>query len=177
MSSLTSQHYNLGRPAEQCAASGAPLTPGTPFVAALVEREGVDGFDRLDFTQEAWASMARPARLVGFWRGIAPEPDAAPKPFIDDEALLSLFEQLGESDDPKRQAFRFVLALMLVRKRLLRHEGSRKRQDGDVMLIRMRGPEGWGEGSTIVEVVDPNLDRETIGQVTEQVGQILRGDL
>jgi len=176
MSSLTSQNYSVGRPSARCAATGVELTPGTRYVAALVERDGEEGFDRLDYTLDAWNEGHRPPRLFGFWRSVVPEQGEEHKPIVDDEALLSLFEQLGDSDDAKRLAFRYVLALMLVRKRLIRHESTRRVDGVANLVIRLRGPSGWGEDSRVEEVVDPGLDQETILSVTEQLGQVLRGE-
>jgi hypothetical protein len=53
---------------------------------------------------------------------------------MDDEELLDLFESLEDANEPKKQAFRFLLALLLVRKRLLKYEGQRP----GLMLVRRR---------------------------------------
>jgi len=176
MTSASNAQYNVGRPAGVCAATGRTLSQGDRVVSTLVERVGEEGFDRLDFAEQAWAAGARPDRLVGFWRSVIPEPGERPRPYVDDEALLALFESLEDAEEHSRQAFRFVLALMLVRKRLLREEGRRSDAQGEVMLVRARGPKGWGEDGVLHEVVDPGLDRETLAQVTESIGQIMRGE-
>jgi hypothetical protein len=113
-----------------------------PYVTALVEVPDSEQFARVEYSAQAWAAGARPERMFGFWRAVVPEPNAKPRLFIDDDALLDMFEQLAETTDPKRVAFRFVLALMLIRKRVLVCEDARAR----VMLVRARGtprpPEG-----------------------------------
>lgn len=177
MSSLTSQTYSVGRPSEHCAATGVELTPGMRFVAALCERAGEEGFDRLDYTEEAWdAGEAAPPRLFGFWRSVVPDRDAKPKPLVDDDALLSLFEQLGDSDDDKRLVFRYALALMLIRKRIIRQERAEQTESGSDLVVRLRGPKGWGEDARLERVVDPGLDREAILSVMDQLGQVMRGE-
>lgn len=175
MSRMTGQGYSIARSTGRCAATGVELRPGDACVAALAERVEDEGLDRLDYSEAAWEGGARPARLFGSWRYVAATPESRRKPFIDDDALLELFERLGEDDAPRRRAFRFVLALMLIRKRLLRHEGSRGSGDGSVMLVRARGPEGWNPEDPLIEVVDPDLDQRAIGDVTEQLSQLLAG--
>jgi len=176
MSGTTSQPYAIPRAAGRCAATGRELTPGEPYIAALAERAEDDALDRLDYSAQAWDEGARPPRLFAFWRAVVSEPDARPKVFIDDDALLALFEQLGEAEDERRIAFRFVLALILIRKRLLRHEGGRRENGVSFMIVRMRGPQGWKEDAPIFEVVDPQMTRDMIADVTEQLGLALRGE-
>ncbi len=173
---MTSNQYTIGRSSGKCAATGVDLAPGDRIVTALVERAADEGLERLDFAESAWREDRPPARLVGWWRSTVASPDAPRKAFIDDEALLSLFEQLGETDEPRRVAFRFVLALILIRKRLLRHTGSKSREGVQVMLVRMRGATGWDDAPPPIEVIDPVMDEATIADVTEQLGQALRGE-
>src|SRR5262245_201609 len=117
--------YEISRATGLCAATAKPIAVGQEFIAALVEADDGPGGERLeraDYSADAWASGARPARLFGYWRARMESPDAKRKPFIDDAALMDLFEQLGEATEPARLSFRYVLGLMLVRKRLLKYE-------------------------------------------------------
>lgn len=160
-----------------CAATGRVLSPGDRVVVALIERTDDGGLDRLDFDEEAWDAGARdPAgrRVFAHWRGAQAEPNAKPRQFIDDDALLDLFHQLGESgadggDGRGRAAFRYVLALILCRKRLLVHEGSAR----GAILVRARGSE---PGSAPIRVDDPGLDEAMLAAATEQVGAVLRAE-
>ncbi len=160
-----------------CAASGRALAAGDRVVVALIERTDDAGLDRIDFAEEAWDAGARdPAgrRVFAHWRGAQPEPNAKPRQFIDDDALLDLFHQLGESgagagDGRGRAAFRYVLALILCRKRLLVLEGSAP----GAILVRPRGSEA---GSATVRVEDPGLDEAMLAAATEQVGAVLRAE-
>lgn len=177
MSRLTSSVYDIARSAGACAASGRVLAPGERVVVALIERTDDGGLDRLDFAEEAWDAGARdPAgrRVFAHWRGVQPEPNAKPRQFIDDDSLLDLFHRLGESgseggDGKRRAAFRYVLALILCRKRLLVHEGSAP----GALLVRARGSD---PGSAPIRVEDPGLDESMLAAATEQVGAVLRAE-
>jgi hypothetical protein len=174
--------YAIGSPTRKCAATERELATGDRYVAALVQHPDGDVFERLDYAEEAWGGGARPARpliLLGFWRGVVQEPGAKKRMLIDDQSLLELFEQSGETDEAPnpdgekdRLAFRFVLALILMRKRLLTQEGSRKR----TMLVRARGTPKPPEGPPLMEVEDPGLDAGTIGRVTERLSAVISGD-
>jgi len=173
MSGTTTSGFSIGRSTGRCAATGEALEPGAPAVACLVERETDDGLDRLDYTLSAWESGVRPEGLVAFWRRTVPHPDEKPRLLVDDEELLSLFDQLAGEEARARQVFRYLLALILLRKRLLRPAGRRGDEDGPVLLVRPRGADA---ASPPVEVVEPALDEAAIEQATEQLSQALRGD-
>jgi hypothetical protein len=172
MASLSSNSYTIGRSSGRCAASGVELKPGEAIVATLCERDGVEELLRLDFVADAWSAGARPQapdRLVGFWRSTVHEPTVRHKPLMDDEAMLDLLSGM-EPGDERREALRFVLALMLVRRKVLLPEGTGR---GEVMRLRPRGvPAGSTAG--IIEVRDPGLDEAAMTSALEQV-QALAG--
>lgn len=173
---MTGNNYEIGRRTGVCATTGRPLAPGETYVAALVEKspEEGEGLDRLDYTTQAWESSPRPERLFAFWRAVvSTDQDNKPR-FIDDESLLGLFEQLDGATDPKRLAFRFVLSLILIRKRLLVHAGAR----GKTMLVQEKltgiGSVARQASAPMIEVIDPGLDEATIAEVTQQLEGVIR---
>lgn len=175
MPRLNAPSYDISRPTGRCAATGRELQAGDPVVAALVERAEDDGFDRLDFHADAWTESVRGSlgrRVFAVWRTHQPDSDAPAKLLIDDDALVDLFLQLCDDtgdDHPGRDAFRFVLALILCRKRLLRRVGT----DGGAMLVRARGAE---PESTPIRVPEPELDERMLREVTEQLDSVVRGE-
>lgn len=164
--------YETGRVADRCSLTGEPLKPGEPFVAALFETESGEGFERRDFTPDAWSSAPK-SGLFATWRGIVADQHKQSRAVIDTDSLLGLFEQLGESDDPKRRAFRYVLALILLRKRALLPSGSQEAR-GDrplALFVRLRGTP---PDSAPIEVIDPAMDDSAIAEITEQLRTLLR---
>ncbi|MEQ9616932.1 MAG: hypothetical protein RLN60_02735 [Phycisphaerales bacterium] len=170
--------YDLGRRHDACAATGEPLKPGDEFVACLADDPESDDLLRLDYSAKAWDEGARPdppRAVFACWHAVVPEPGAKPGFAIDASSLTALFEQLGddeEANDPRRLALRFVIALMLMRKKHLVFEGQAERDGGTkVMLLRERGtpPE-----HAPVEVIDPQLDEDTLASVTEQLSRIIQ---
>lgn len=179
MSRMTST-YELSRPSGVCAATGRPIAVGEPFMAALVER-AVDGqLGRIDYSVEAWSGGARPgpeSRLIGTWRGVMRPAEGPRRALIDDAELLDLFEQLGAASAQRQLAFRYILSLILIRKRLLRHVGTRKAAGGtgETMLVQLSKAAGGGSEDPPIEVVDPGLDDQTIAEATEQLGEVMLG--
>lgn len=166
--------YAIGRHTGVCAATGQPLAPGTPCVAALCEQPEGDGLVRFDYSVDAWEEGHRPERLFSCWRTVAPEPDAPRRMLVDDQTLQEIFTRLEGDDRPQRLAFRFVLGLILLRKRLLRQAGRERRGDREVWLVL---PRGAVEGERPIELIDPRLSEEDVRQISEQFSEILQSDL
>lgn len=171
MSLLAGSGYPISRSSGRCAATGRQLEVDERYVATLVEREGHEELERVDFCIAAWESGARPqgpVRLFASWRAAVPEPTARKNAFLSDDELLELLEQLAEATEARRVAFRYLLALILVRRKALKYEGTR---DG-VMTVRVRTLAGAPEAAAM-KVFDPNLDEETISGAMEQLGEIM----
>jgi hypothetical protein len=164
--------YEIARATGVCAGSGRPIAVGDQFIAALVESETEDRLERADYSVQAWEAGMRPARLYGYWRATMESPDSKKKPFIDDAALMDLFEQLAGATEPGRVSFRYLLTLMLVRKRLLKYEGTKRDGDQSVMLVRLatRADE---IPAPVVEVLDPGMNDAAIGEAIEQLTAVM----
>ncbi|MAB82392.1 MAG: hypothetical protein CMJ24_03010 [Phycisphaerae bacterium] len=165
----------MNRSTGVCAETGQPIEPGAPCVAALCDDEEAI-LHRVDFSMESWESGKRPDGLFSFWKTRMPEKGEKKKVFVDDQVLLDIFERMAEDEREDRLAFRFVLGLILIRKRLFRHESQRKDEGGDrvVWLLRLKGspPE-----SPLVEMVNPGIGDDDILSLSEQLGDVLQGDL
>jgi len=169
-------NYEIARSSGVCAATGRTLEPGESCIVALCEREQDDGFDRLDYSLDAWEGGARPQRLFSYWKTTVPEPNQKRQVFVDDELLMTLFERLGDDDRPQRVAFRFVLALVLMRKKLLRYVGREGEGAGETWLMTPKTPAEQPDPPPF-RVVNPHLSEEDVRGVTDQLGEILSGDL
>lgn len=139
----------------------------------LLEGAGEEELDRLDFSARAWEGGARAPedrKVFATWRTVAHEPGRKADAVISADGLLDLFEQLADAEEPRRVAFRYVLALLLMRKRQLEYVGSR---DGKLLVL----PRGAEEGTEPTRVHDPQaageLDESALAELVEQVEQVL----
>jgi len=171
MANAAQSAYQIGRSPGTCAVSGRALEAGERYVAALVAHPESEGFERVEYSLEAWESGARPAGLFGYWRATVPEKDAKPKLLVDDESLLELFDSLEEA--PEQAALRFVLTLLLLRKRLLKHVGQRHTSEAREMLVRRRGEPAEAPA---ISVVDPGLEAHEVETIAAQLEPVLLGD-
>ena len=174
MSRFGSQ-YRVSRSTGVCAATGEPIEPGSPCVAALCDDEEAV-LSRVDYSIEAWEAGPRPEGIFSFWKTRMPEKGEKKKVFVDDQVLLDIFERLADDDREDRQAFRFVLGLILLRKRLFRHESQRTEEGGDRVVWLLK-PKGSPPDAPLVELVNPGIGDEDILSLSEQLGDVLQGDL
>jgi hypothetical protein len=159
--------WEIKRPLGECCGSGKRIESGEEYVGALVEIE--QGFERRDFSTEFWES-AKPS-VFCFWKTKLAAPDQKKELFVDDEMLMAFFERLANATEPDKVSFRFVLALVLMRKRRLKYDATKKVNGQEVWCLRVAGDK------EIVDVANPHLDEGQIEQLSSQIGQILQMDL
>ncbi len=160
--------YDVARAGGKCAVTGRVIEPGEAYMAAL--RETPIGFERVDVAMEAWEQFPR-ADLIGFWRTIMPKGEVKKKLFVDDEVLCNLFERLADTTEPNKLSFRFVLGLILMRKRLIVYESSRIEDTRDLWTVRFKGKEEK------MDLLNPKLDEQQVNDVSKQLGEILNEEL
>jgi hypothetical protein len=179
MSQFNTPTYDIERPTGQCAFTARALEPDETYIATLIEVEREDGtlgLKRIDVSNEAWEQGGRPDGLFCFWKATVPVPEEKKKLLVDDDVLMNLFRRLEDADQDDRIAFRFVLALILMRKKLLRYESSEKRDNGEWWQLTAKAPAEGAEREQL-SVLDPHLDEQRIMKVTEQLGEILEAEL
>ncbi len=162
-----------------CTATGRPIAVGEEFIAALVENAEGTGMERQDFSLEAWQGGARPqpiAKLFGAWKTSMLPASEKKRVLVDDESLMDLFEQLQEATEPARISFRYILALLLMRRKLLKYEGTRRVDSpkGRVMQVR-RSTKVDEPPMPVMDVIDPGMDEQAIADAIEQLGAVIAG--
>jgi len=159
--------WEINRPLGQCCGSGKKIKYGEEYFGALVETE--QGLQRRDFCVDYW-EREKPS-VFCFWKTRLPHPDQKKQIFVDDQMLMAFFERLAEETEQEKVNFRFVLALVLMRKRRLKYDSSRTHDGKEIWCLRIVSDK------QTVEVVNPHLDEVQIKQLSSQIGEILQTDL
>lgn len=105
--------FEVASPSRRCAVTGREFAPGESIVSYLV-REGVE-LVRKDVSPDVW--QGPPDACEAWWRSQIPHPTAKKATWSPDEEALEWFASLTLTE---QAAQRYVLALALSRKRLLR---------------------------------------------------------
>lgn len=160
------REYDIQKPSGACSRCGRELAAGESFTVALFETN--EGFRRDDLCDGcAAAGGGEGGEPFSLWQSRVPTPEEPKHRFVGNDVLLDFFEKLDGQEDPAKVSFRFVLALMLMRKKLLIYDGSRRDEPrGEVWAMHYR------HGETPVEVVHPEMDDDRIAQVTAELGAI-----
>lgn len=104
----------LHRPHAACTRTGRPFAAGEPFYSALVRTD--TGLERFDVSVEAWSGP--PEKTLAWWRSTHPTAEAVGQTLAPVDVLLDVLEELdGRPDD---EPLRYLLALQLVRRRVLK---------------------------------------------------------
>jgi len=152
----------------RCAVTGRDFAEGE-FFHTLLFRER-DGFRREDLCEEAWKTrQADPAAAppYSFWRSkFEPPPPAAPEALARETAEDLLRRYMSGQDEGHANA-RYILALMLERKRLLKQVEAKEDIHGRTLVY-----EHVKTGEVFV-VPDPGLRLDQIEAVQTEVAALL----
>jgi hypothetical protein len=156
------QDWEIRQRSETCTLSSRPFGEGETFYTALY-REG-DGFRREDICEEAWPGRPADPPPFSFWKSVfelPPPPPPEPLPQQDAESILRRL--IGENSETTKNA-RYILALMLERKRLLKPMES---ADPDILVY-----ERTGTGETFL-IPNPRLALSQVPEVQKEVSALL----
>jgi hypothetical protein len=181
-------------------------------------------FVRIDLCENCWNQGRRPEQLspvalglleegqtarfsmFSFWKTTMPLPQQKKKLLVDDSVLMDVFQRMEGKSEPQEVRFRFVLALILMRKRLLKYEGMATATEATSQIATGAAasassptetespptppappPEVWrmlpkssepaGGWGTPVDVVNPHLTEQQITEVSQQLSAILAEEL
>jgi hypothetical protein len=163
-----SNDWELVRTTGRCAVTGRSFAEGEAYFAALFESPA--GLERRDYSLEGWSGP--PEGCFCHWRGRIPVREKKPTTLdIDPQMLTQLF--VGLEDDPSetRQQFRFVLALLLMRKRLLRFEQADREGGQEHWQMRL------ASDKSLHRVLNPRLTDEQIARLSAQLTALLSGEV
>jgi hypothetical protein len=166
------KEYNFSKTSGQCAACQNTMVCDQEFMATIREQD--EEILREDYCLPCWQANPQDARpgVLAVWHSHVHKPEEKKKLFVDDELLINFFQRLEGSDQASKINFRFVLALVLMRKRLLVYDRMEKKPDGlEVWQMHFKG------NDQSHEVIDPHMDEEKIAEASGSLGQILEGQL
>ena len=106
--------YKVSRCTRNCHNQKRPLRPGEWYYSVVIESG--DDYVRRDYAAESWDEP--PDGAVGWWKCRMPASDEKKMVLAPPEVLTDLLRQMEGS--PEKAKSRYLLALMLMRKRIVR---------------------------------------------------------
>ncbi len=149
----------------RCSTTERLLQPGDVYFSVL-EEQGSE-LQRLDYSVEAW--QGPPEVCVGWWRSRVPGKDSGKPKLAPTEVMLNLFAALAKR--PEDREFRYLLSLLLLRRRILRREEVKQNEEGIELhvLFCPRRDEQF-------EVVAAEPDAQQAKLVQQRMIDLLYGD-
>jgi hypothetical protein len=155
--------YQIEANTRRCAISGRQLQPGEKYFSVLLDEGGK--FHRRDYSADAW--QGPPEGAFSFWAGRIPAENDSARPKIDDEMLLDCFHRLDGDEDPARVNFRYIVALLLMRRKRFRFEEARMDGEQEILVLRCV------RTGQQVRVVNPLLTEQEMAVVQDEVFKVL----
>lgn len=116
--------FEVQRCTRRCAATDREFKAGETVYSALVPR-GAEVV-RQDYSAEAW--QGPPENAIGWWKGRVPDGAQPKQSWAPNDVMLDYFQRLAEQPDKADACY--VLALLLIRRRVLKlEEGTSDRGD------------------------------------------------
>ena len=162
---MLTQEWNIQSRALQCAKTGKPFEKGETIFSALYWKDGQ--YQRVDLCAEAWKERNENIEPLSAWlTDFVPPPPPEPEAMKKDDAESLLRRLIAENAPTSRNA-RYILALMLERKKVLR-QIERQKQDGNAVLVYEHIPSG-----EVWLIEDPGLKLGELTAVQDEVARLL----
>lgn len=155
--------FDIQRFTRKCHATGNELRPGDLFFSVLVP-EGSEVV-RQDFSKPAWEGP--PEEAICWWKATVPDPQSTKLNWAPHDIMLDYFERLLQ--DPQQQDAAYVVALLMVRRKIVRLDETEKGDDGVERLVLVGLKR---EGSYKIPVVEPTAKR--IADIQNELTSLLQ---
>jgi hypothetical protein len=114
------QNWSIRSRATHCALSGRAFEEGEVFHTAIYFDSEANGYVRRDVAIDVWKQEIAERKPIAYWRTTYSPTIVEAKPEVTSkESAMALLQRFIEEDDPMTENARYILALMLERKRIL----------------------------------------------------------
>jgi len=154
--------FEIARFTRHCHATGRELAPGETFYSVLVT-EGAEVV-RQDFAAAAW--QGPPEKAIGWWKSQVPHLHNKKLNLAPSEVMLQYFQEL--EGRPDKEDERYVLALLMIRRRVVRQERTEQDPMGREIAVLYCSR---NETEYRTPVVVPDVRRAA--EIQEELGKLL----
>ena len=163
---MAEHEWKIAKPAGLCCRCQATFTPGQAYYSVLIQ-QAVE-LQRQDYCAGCF-QLQRPPEVYYFWKTTQPQPEAPVRRrlVVDVEYVLEFFKRLEGENASQRIAFRYILAWMLARKKVLAFDGRKNRGGVEWQVFRERC------GGTTHDVLEPTLSADEVQALSAELGTLL----
>jgi hypothetical protein len=156
--------------AHACAHTGKKFLHEEPIYAAIfVNLDDENNFERRDYSQDAWEEVRTELKPFSFWRTNYEAPNhQVKKEAVGKESAEALLRRFVEEEEANTENARFILAIMLERKKILRQADEKFTDEDARMLIYEHVKTG-----EVFIVKDPELSLSEVESIQQEVYLLL----
>ncbi len=169
---MSENEWKIERPGAHCKMCNASFEPERAYYSLLFLSDGAtsNGLVRSDICANCFRDK-RPENVYYFWKTALPQADAVAKKsrtVVDTDHVFEFFKRLEGETAGQKIAFRYILALILTRKKLL--QAVEKRKDAEGRTVQAYREKGCGPEHAVIE---PELSAEEIAGLSDELGTLL----
>lgn len=157
-------NWEIGKNSGTCTGCERVFNEGEVFYSSLYLHDS--SFLRKDFCQDCWRDNSGTS-FFSFWKTRMPRKDEPKKIVVSNATILSLFLKLGEPGEHHGESWaknlRYVLALFLMRKRLLKLENQGRDDMGEYLELYSV------EEDKLFKIHNPNLSQEEMVRLNDEI--------
>ena len=167
------QDWKIRSTLARCEVSGEPFVDGQEFYTCIFDDPASDGFVRRDYSTDAWRKIRKkidPAPF-SFWKSTfkAPLKTGEDKRIVD-TSVEGMLRHFIEEDDPLTENTRYILALMLERRKTLIPTDSKVTETRTLLFYE------HADTGDVFIVADPGLRLDEIESVQREVVDLLAAE-
>ena len=160
--------WSIKSRSKTCAASDEPFEEGEKIRAAIFPDPESSGYLRKDFKVEAWDNREDKEEPFSTWLTtyLPPVIEEKPEAVVQDDPE-TLLGQMIEEDESHTENARYILAVMLERKKILLETDTQEIPTGKLRVYEQR------KSGAIYIIKDPQIPLSDVEKVQEEVRALL----
>ena len=159
--------FKIGRRGGVCAACARVLAPGASASSALYRGVpgGPNAFERKDFCAACFDDPSHRGAPFSWWTAVIAPPEVK-KAVFDTGVAKEFLARLLKEDAPERASLRYLLVLLLLRKKLVKVTDQFQRDGVEVMVLTVPPDEAAYEVACLeIDEAEAHMLREELGRL------------
>lgn len=162
-------NWNIKSRAHECSRTNRPFEEGERFYTAIYFDTGSGEFQRRDVAESVWAEELAERKPFSYWKAEYVRPESM-KPKVEitgRESAEDLLRRFIEEDEEHTEHARYILALMLERKKQLVPKETKETEHGKTIIYEHR------KSGEVYIIKDPELRLDELAMVQDEVAMLL----
>ncbi len=164
------EEWDIQSRSEACVRCRSPFVEKGPYHTILTHTP--EGYRRQDLCSSCWTTLGgkvirQEVGIISCWQGMYESSQLSPIEPLPKEDAESLLRKMLERNDLAELEARYILAVMLERKRILRHRETQRLEEPILVYEHVKTGE-------VFMITDPKIRLDQLGEIQKRVAAMLR---